>query len=171
LVLDAPPARSMATAGRVRHALALLKTTRRPVLLARGRYPYRTLLAPARRTEAGRAAARAALDLSLLLQAELQALAVADPYFLAGPDAPREPREAIAWLEEDGSVLGVELRGLVRQGNPGRLFVELGDDANCVVLAVDPAARRHPAWRARVSGFVARRTRSSVMLIPVRAPS
>jgi nucleotide-binding universal stress UspA family protein len=146
-------------------ALSLVRQTRRPVLLARGTAPYRSILVPARRTDAGRVAMRAAIEIARRGKSELRGIAVVDPVFLSGPGAPREAREAIAWFEEEAAVHGVGVRGEIRRGNPVRTMIGLSHETELIVLGVGPGRRRLRG--IGIGGLVARAARSSVLLVPV----
>ena len=152
----------------VRLAAKLSRDAGVPVLLARGTHPYGRILAPARQTSAGRMAARAAIDLARFYDVKLCSLAVEDPTFLAGSGPPTDARRAIRWLEEDASVQGVAVEGAIRRGNPIRTFVDAGEPSDLLVLAISRRAWTF-AKRSSISGAIARRQLSSVLLMPVGA--
>ena len=167
LVVGAPSGKGVRVWRAVRRALNLVRVTQRPVLVARGRHPYRRVLAPARRTPGGRAAIRVALDLARAYRANFQGLAVVDPLFAASTGSAEEARSALAWVEEDASVLGVEMNGRLRRGNPVRSFLEEGSETDCTVLAAGRGSWK-PSGRVRITSLVAQRTRGSALLVPVR---
>ncbi len=165
IVMRAPRGRGALGWTRVTLAMSLLRRTRRPVLISRGTAPYGSILVPARRTAAGRAAMRAAIDLARQGKAELRGVAVVDPIFLSGPGAPHEAREAISWLEEEAAAHGLSVEGLIRRGNPVRTLVQLSAEAGLVVLGVD-SHRRSPLRGLGIGGLVARGASKSVLLVP-----
>ena len=134
-----------------------------PVLLARGSHPYKRILVPARRTPAGRAAARAAIDLAVRGKIALTALAAIDPIFLAGPLADLEAKAAMSWLREDAAVLGLSFEGLVRRGNAIRTFLGEIRESDLLVLGVSSSRRRFPF---AVVDQLAGRAPVSVLLVP-----
>jgi Trk K+ transport system NAD-binding subunit len=147
---------------RARRLLRLARRIRRPVLLSRGTIPYEEILAPAMRSHAGRAAARAAIDLASLSKARLGCLAVAEPIFASGPGATWETNWSVGWLKEEAAVQGVEVEGTVERGNAVRAFLETSADTDLLVLGTT-LHRRHPfhlgvveqlAWRAACSVLV-----------------
>jgi len=166
IVVGVPTGRKLGSWRAVRLAARLSHETRLPVLLARGTHPYRRILAPARQTAAGRAAARAAIDLARFYGVALFSLAVEDPTFLAGPEPPADARRAIRWLEEDASVQGVAVEGAIRRGNPIRTFVDVGDPSDLLVLA-NAQVVWSPMRRSSIASAIARRQASSVLLMPV----
>ncbi len=132
-----------------------------PVLIARGSFPYREILVPARPTPAGRAAIRAAVDLARLTKAELTGLAVIDATFIAGPDVADEARAAAARLKEQAAVQGVSVRRKVRRGNPIRVFLEFSTDLTVLGM-------RQRSVGVRIAEHIARDSRSSVLLVPTQ---
>jgi Trk K+ transport system NAD-binding subunit/nucleotide-binding universal stress UspA family protein len=165
IVMRAPRIKGALGWSKIARALSLLRRTHRPVLISRGCAPYRRIVVPARRTSAGRAAMRTAIELARQGKAELKGVAVVDPIFLSGPGAPHEARESISWLEEEAAAHGIEAEGLIRRGNPVRTLIHLGDDAGLVVLGVDPHVRT-PLRGLGIGGLVARGTAASVLLVP-----
>jgi Trk K+ transport system NAD-binding subunit/nucleotide-binding universal stress UspA family protein len=166
LVVPAPLQSGPAAWRPIGRAVDLVRRTGRPVLVSRATAPYRRILVPARRTPAGRAALRAAVDLAMFNQADLVGVAVVDPVFISGDAAPTQAREAIAWLEEEAAVHGVRVEGLIRRGNPVRTLVQAARDADLVVLGVRGA--RRPFLRPAMEAMIARRTTRSVLLVPVQ---
>ncbi len=132
-----------------------------PVLIARGTYPYREILVPARPTAAGRAAIRAAIDLARLTKAELTGLAVVDATFIAGPDVADDARAAAARLKEQAAGQGVSVRRKVRRGNPIRVFLEFTTDL--IVLGM-----RQRSVGVKIAEHIARDATSSVLLVPTK---
>jgi hypothetical protein len=149
----------------VRRGVRLVRRTERPVLLARGTFPYRRILVPARDTEAGRVAVRAAIDLARFGKASLIGLSVLDPEFFSGPSEPREQWQPVGWLEEEAAVQGIDVEGRVERGNPIREIVRQSERADLVVLGLP--LRRGPRLRSDLARMIAYRTRRSVLLVPV----
>ncbi|MDH3627435.1 MAG: NAD-binding protein [Acidobacteriota bacterium] len=149
----------------VRHALQLIRRTGKPVLISRGTQPYRKLLVPARRTEAGRAAMRVAIDIARFSKAELHGLVAVDPVFIAGPAAPREARAAVGWMEEEAGVHGIGAQHTIRRGNPVKLLAAAADESDLVVLGIR-SRRRLFVLPVGIGGWVAGRTRTSALLVP-----
>ena len=147
-------------------AANLVQRTGRPVLLSRGSHPYGRIVVPARRTRAGRAAVRVGIDLARFSKSRLQGVAVVDPVFISGPVTSNEARHAIAWLEEEAAVHGVDVDGAIRRGNPVRQLVHVSRDADLMVLGI-PVGRRRRFLRVCVGSMVARRASGSVLLVPV----
>ena len=151
-------------------AASMARRTSRPVLLSRGTHPYRRILVPARRTAAGRAAVRAAIDLAEFVQAELHAPAVTDPAFISGAGDPVEERRAIDWVQEEAAIHGVDVRGSVRRGNPVRVLRELGEETDLLVLGIGDRGRRL-SMRVGIAELVARSTTRSVLFVPAKGPA
>jgi nucleotide-binding universal stress UspA family protein len=146
-------------------AASLARRSGRPVLLSRGSHPYRRILVPARRTPAGRAAVRVAIDMASFAGAELHGPAVVDPVFISGVDDPHEERNAISWLEEEAAIHGVPVHGSVQRGNPVRVLRELGEDSDLIVLGIAERGRRM-SLRVGIAELVAKRTDRSVLFVP-----
>jgi Trk K+ transport system NAD-binding subunit/nucleotide-binding universal stress UspA family protein len=166
-VLVAPAPEGGEIMGRMRIAKALNIYGRPgiPLLLARSRHPYSSILVPARRTMAGEVAGRAAIDLARSSGATLGGVAAVPPAFVAGAEAIEEARHSAAWLREEAAVQGVHVRRRVRRGNVIRVMEELASGASLVVLAMPklPASPLFPG----TAGQIIRRVPSSVLLVPV----
>jgi len=135
-----------------------------PVLLARGRQPYATVLVPARRTVAGEVAARAAIDVARTSSAALIGVSAVAPAFVTGQEAVDDARDSAAWLREEAAVQGVQVRRRVRRGNPVRVIEELSATASLLVLSLP--TRGGSIWRPGISGHLLGRVASSVLLVP-----
>src|SRR5690606_4525450 len=108
-------------------AQKLVQLSRRleiPVLVARGTYPYKKILVPARPTLSAMAAERAAIDLARYMQADLAGMAIIDPTYIAGDGESREALEAIGWLKQEAAMQRVSVKGKIKRGNPVRSFIE-----------------------------------------------
>lgn len=153
--------------GRLR-TVRLLRRTRgweRPVLFARGTYPYHRVVAPARETPAGLAAARAAIDIAGMSNAEVTAIAVVPPAFVAGSDSRDAAVRALTLMREEASVLDVPVRRLLRQGNPVRLMeATVGDAGGLLVLG--RADRAPSIFTPGIVGHLLQRVPVSVLLVP-----
>jgi len=167
IVIHLTPGRGPLTWLRAGRAAALARRTGRPVLLARGSHPYRTILVPARRTPAGRAAARAAIDLASFVKAELVSPVVVDPVFLSGNDEVSTEKRVISWLQEEAAIQGVSVHGSVIRGNPVRTLRDQGERADLLVLGLGPRRRRFTLGTG-VAEFVAGGSSRSVLLVPSR---
>ncbi len=137
IVAAAPNGNLVARRTRVRRMARAAERGGVPLLVARSSHPYKVVLAPAERSSAGDAAARAAIDLSRRSGARLVGAGVVAPAFLAGGESQDDVRTAIAWLREEAAVQGVAVRRRIRQGNPVRVLVELAEDADLLVLGVE----------------------------------
>ena len=144
-------------------AVRLARATGAPVLVARGTFPYNRILVPARETAAGTAAARAAIDLARSSGAELTGLAVVDPSFISGQAGTGEAERSAAGLKREAAVQQVSVRRRVERGNPVHAF--LSHETDLLVLGVDLRSRR--PFGVRVVDHLVRRSRSSVLVVPV----
>ncbi|MEE8331512.1 MAG: NAD-binding protein [Acidimicrobiia bacterium] len=135
-----------------------------PVFLSRGSFGNGGIVAPARDTPAGRAAARAAIDLAAYTHQSLTGVAVVAPAFLAGGDSRESAQRAMLRMREEAAVLGVRVRRRIRQGNPVRVIDELADGAGLVVLGMPQTvvSLRTPG----ITGHLIRRLSASVLLVP-----
>lgn len=149
---------------RLQRPVALARRLATPILFSRGKRAHRRILVAARRTPAGRAAAQAAVDLAEIGKADLTAMAVVDPQFMAGPAAEEESSLAIDQVKELGAVHGVEVRDRIEHGNPVRAFLEASERADLVVLGL--AGRR--LGRPTLASRLAHESVASVMVVPTR---
>jgi Trk K+ transport system NAD-binding subunit len=135
-----------------------------PVLLARGRHPYASVLVPARRTVAGNSAARAAIDIARTSSASLVGVSVVAASFVSGPEAIDDARESTAWLREEAAVQGVQVHRRVRRGNPVRVITDLAGASSLLVISLP--ARGITTLRPDVAGHLLGRVGASVLLVP-----
>ncbi len=167
IIVRSAPGGGAAGLWRARRIVAMARKTRRPVLISRGSHPYNRILVTARRTRAGRTAARTAIDLAVQNKSELMALATVDPVFLAAADAPQEARLAISFVREEAAVLGQPVKSRIRRGNPVRIFLETArEESDLLVLGVDP--ERKNRFQMGVVEHLAHRAKVSVLLVPSR---
>jgi trk/ktr system potassium uptake protein len=167
IVTEAPEGGEWLGRRRVARKLATYGTAALPLLLARGRHPYSSIVVPARRTVAGESAGRAAIDLARTSGATLTGVSVVPPAFVGGGDAIEDARRSAAWLREEAAVQGVPVRRRVRRGNPIRVIEELAASASLVVLTLPDDAVT--VLLPGIVGHLVRRVRSSVLLVPPRA--
>jgi len=149
------------------HKLTLLaRRANVPVLIARGTYPYKNIIVPARQTPSGIAAERAAIDLARYMHADVTGMAIVDPTFIAGTGTPWKARKDIGWLKQEAAIQHVTIRGKIQRGNPVRSFLEAGAAADLLVLGVGEGAGRR--FGVAITTHIARRSPKSVLLVPVR---
>lgn len=148
-------------------AVRLLRRTRgwdRPVLFARGSFPYHRIVAPARATPAGLAAARAAIDIAGWSTGSVTGIAVVPPAFVAGSDSRDAAVRALTVMREEASVLDVPVRRLLRQGNPVRLLEASVAESDLLVLG--RSQRRSSIFTPGIVGHLLQRVRVSVLVVP-----
>ena len=136
-----------------------------PLLLARSPGPYDGVFVPARRTVAGESAARAAIDLARSSGLLLSGIAAVAPSFVATRvDTLEAAKAAMGWLREEAAVHGVDVSRRVQEGNPVRVIAGLVSATSLLVMG----APLHPVrgLTLGISGLVAARVPSSVLLVP-----
>lgn len=149
---------------RIAKKMTQYAATGAPVLLARGRQPYASVLVPARRTVAGEIAARAAIDIAKTSSASLVGVTAVAPAFVSGQEAVDGARESAAWLREEAAVQGVQVHRRLRRGNPVRVIEELAGVASLLVLSLP--ARGISMVQPGITGHLLSRVSSSVLLVP-----
>jgi Trk K+ transport system NAD-binding subunit len=162
-----PPPRPAPLVGKLRAQRLVLLARRAgvPVLVARGSYPYKNILVPARQTLSAKAAERAAIDLARYMRADLTGMAIVDPTFVAGEDASDEARRAIGWLKQEASMQGVSVKGKIMRGNPVRSFLEAGAAADFVVLGAGKGVAR--PFEYAITTHIVYWAQKSLLLVPV----
>jgi len=163
VVVDTPGGDSI---GRLRSVRLLRRTARwdLPVLFARGSHPYREVVTPARETAPGIAASRAAIDIAGTGGGSVTAVAVVSPAFLTGRDSREAAVRALAAVREEASTLDVNVRRLLRQGNPVRLIAESLETADLVVLGRPQT--RATIFTPGIVGHILDRSAVSMLLVP-----
>jgi Trk K+ transport system NAD-binding subunit/nucleotide-binding universal stress UspA family protein len=165
LVVPAPEGRRLKSRLSVRRLGRLVRSTGLPLLISRGQGHYRRILVPARDTPAARAALRAGVDLARASSAELVALAVADPDFIAGENAVEAGREALDWLQEEAAAQGVKVRRRICQGNPVKSFLAESAEVDLVVLG---HAGTKKLFQVEMLRYLARSAEASVLIVPAQ---
>jgi trk/ktr system potassium uptake protein len=171
VVVLPPPAGRFATVRLLRAA----ERHRVAVLLARGTVDgeasgrYRTILAPARETPAGRAASQAAIDLAVHGKAQLTAIAVRPPAFMAGSEARADAVVALGRMREAASVQGIHLRRMVREGNPVHLLRDEAANADLLVIGLPSVTPR--VWSPGIAGHLVLGAPCSMLLVPSATPA
>jgi Trk K+ transport system NAD-binding subunit len=166
-VLVLSPPRPGPLVGKLR-AQKLVQLSRRleiPVLIARGTYPYKRILVPARQTLSAVAAERAAIDLARTMQADLTGMAIIDPIFIAGEGEPEEARKAIGWLRQEAAMQQVSVKGKIQRGNPVRSFLGEGDSVDLMVLGAGKGFGR--PFEYAITTHIAYWSQRSLLLVPV----
>jgi Trk K+ transport system NAD-binding subunit len=163
VVVPTPPPDKV---GRIR-AVRMLRRTQpwnRPVLFARGSQPYQRIVAPARQTPAGTAAARAAIDLAGDGRAAVTGVAVVSPAFVTGSDDRETAVRALARMREEAAVLDVPVRRLLRQGNPVRVIQAAVGGADLLVLGFP--GRRPTFFAPGIVPHLLERVEVSLLVVP-----
>lgn len=163
LVLE-PPTGAFATQ-RIRRLLHMARETRTPMLFARGRRAHESLIAAAKRSKPGRAAARAAVDLAELGKAELLAVAVIDPEFIGGPRVREEAIRAVEWVKAEAALHGVDAEGELHEGNPVRALLEISQTTDLLVLGLTES--RLPFGGTLLTRLI-RDAHPSILVVPAR---
>jgi Trk K+ transport system NAD-binding subunit len=152
--------------GRLRAVRALRQANRLglPVLFGRGTHPYEQLLAPARDTLGGTAAARAAIDIAAYGKGEVTGMAVVPPVFLTGSDGREAALRSLTRLREEAAVQNVTVHRKLRQGNPVRVLLEVAGNSNLVVVGLP--SRAASVLRPGIVGHLLSRAPVSVLTVP-----
>jgi hypothetical protein len=135
-----------------------------PVLFSRGSHPYQELVAPARDTATGAAAARAAIDVAAYGKGEVTGVAVVSPIFLTGADGRESALRSLTRLREEAAVQSVTVHRKLRNGNPVRVMLEAAGEANLVVMGLPP--RTPTLLRPGIVGHLLARAPVSVLAVP-----
>jgi hypothetical protein len=135
-----------------------------PLLVSRAGHPYGEILAPARLTENGELAGRAAIDMARSTGGSLTGVAVVGPSFVSAGDTLDNARASSGWLREEAAVQSVNVRRRIRRGNPVRVIEELSQEAGLIVLAM-PALRVR-LIRPGITCYVAESVESSMLIVP-----
>lgn len=163
VVLEAAPRLGV---NRATWLLRRVMAWRRPVLLGRGSFPHARIVVPVRQSPGALAAGRAALDLAAYGKAALTGVAVISPAFMAGFDDHDQARRALARLREEGAMLDVPVRRLMRQGNPVRQLEEIAADSDLLVVGMPH--RSPTVFTPGVVAHLLARTTCSMLLVPPR---
>lgn len=162
-----PPPRRGPVVGKLRAQKLVLLTKRAcvPVLIARGSYPYRNILVPARQTLSAKTAERAAIDIARYMRADLTGMAIVDPTFIAGEDASDEARMAIGIFKQEAAMQQVAVQGKIRRGNPVRSFLEASAAADFLVLGAGKGVTR--PFEYAITTHIIYWSQKSLLLVPV----
>jgi hypothetical protein len=167
VVLPAPPRKKLLKWKAVR-AINAAARMGKPVLFARGSHPYHRIVAPARDTSSGNAAARAAIDLAGQAKGAVTGVAVVAPAFLTGEDGRDEAMQALARMREEAAVLDVSVRRRLRQGNPVRILETEAEEGD--LLVVTQPRRRATIFTPGIVVHLLDRVECSVLVLPATEP-
>ncbi|MFH2007225.1 MAG: TrkA C-terminal domain-containing protein [bacterium] len=135
----------------------------RPVLIARGTYPYKRILLPVSYSDLNIRAAEVALDLTRQMHAELTAMNVDLPKFISGL-AEEDVHEEVVPIRRLCELYEVTLDYRHAWGNPVRKLVAEASRHDLVVVARRPR-RVDTYWNADVALRIARQAPCSVLVL------
>ncbi|MEJ2110294.1 MAG: TrkA C-terminal domain-containing protein, partial [Acidobacteriota bacterium] len=164
LVLRPPRPGPLVGKLRAQRLVQLSRQLEIPVLIARGSYPYKNILVPARQTLSARAAERAAIDLARYAHANLTGIAIVDPIFISGEDGSSEARQAIGWLKQEAAMQQISVKGKIKRGNPVRSFLEAGSSADFLVIGAGKGIGR--PFEYAITTHIAYWSPKSLLLVP-----
>ncbi len=162
VVLPRPSTGPIGSRLRAPEALRLAAGTGVPVLFAAGRTAYRHVAVALEDQVGAVAAARAAIDLAAVADADLTAVAALPP----GPRTQRALPRAVRAAERvrsEADAVGVRVRRLVRRGNLVKVLEE-AIDADVIVMAM-PAVTPS-LLQPTVAGQLLRKSPASLLLVP-----
>jgi Trk K+ transport system NAD-binding subunit len=162
VVVLAAPARGLLSRVRSVRAMRTAARLRRPVLFSRGTFPYQHVVAPARATASGLAAARAAIDLAADARGDVTMV----PPSTFRSDMRGSGRRALSLFREEAALQDVPLRRHTRQGGT-RVIEEALGGASLLVLGLPERIPSLP--RAGAYGQLLRRAACSVLVVPASA--
>lgn len=142
---------------------ALLAGAGRPVLVARGRAPYRRVLVAIGAPEGASRVSAVALDVARQAGAALTALAVQPPALGGGGESAMLPRP----LAEASRLHGIDVAWIVEEGNPIERIRARAAEHDLVVAGVSDVAR-HTLLTPDVSLFLLHDLPCSVLFVPWR---
>ncbi len=146
-----------------RHTFVL--QSRVPVLVARGRTPYKRVLVAVCKEDQIGAVAGTALDVARQCRAELSVLTVLPPRISLGDEA-RRPFEAIPQkVRHLGRLHGVEVQCLQDEGNPIERIRHHARDHDLVVIGHSDT-RSHTVFSPDVSLFLMHDCPASLLVVP-----
>ncbi len=164
VVVLATPAPAALGSARAARLVRKAQGWKRPVMFARGTHPYREIVAPARDTPSGLAAARAAIDLAADGRATLTGVAVVPPAFVVGGDEREHAMRALGRMAEEAAVLDASVRREVQRGNPVRLITAVANTGHLLVVGMP---HRSPNLLARgIVPHLLARVEVSVLVVP-----
>ncbi len=106
-----------------------------PILISRGSFPYRRILAPVGDSESSWRSLELAVDIARLVEARITAIHVAQPRFLGGSGGAERTDRVIQRVGEVARLYGLHLEPLVMEGNPIRKVAQVAADHQLVVTA------------------------------------
>ena len=145
--------------------IELISKTLSPVLLPRGTYPYLKVLICLAELPFDLEAARLAVDLVRMINAELHLVTVQQPELVAGTQLRSELEEKCEAIEALARMYQVTIKKHVVTGNPIREIVKLSGDYGLVVLPYK-RNRRSFLTNPDVGQNLIHRVKSSVMIMP-----
>lgn len=147
------------------HTAKVVDLVASPVLVARSSHPYRRVLLVLAELPFHLGAARLAIDLVRMVEAELTLAVVHQPELVVGAELRDEIQAKQQEIESLASLFHVPLTTRELSGNPVEEVLRLGEDFDLVVLS-QPQQRRSFLTRPDVSQNLFHRLPCSVMTLP-----
>jgi len=145
---------------------AALERARRPLWIARGTFPYRTILLAAFDQTETKAASEVAVGLASRWKAALTGATATPPAFVVGPRVIAEQMDVLGETAVLAQVHRVQLSERHLSGNPIQQIIRCASDGmDLLVLGHQPLAR-WKFWAVDVSGEIAARGGCSTLVIP-----
>ena len=164
LVARGPRGGGLVRRYRVARLIRRVAQTGLPALISRESHPYERVVVPARDTAPGRAAARAAIDLTAYIQSPLAAIAVIPPAFVTGSGAKDEAARAVGLIRDEAAVQGVGVAQELREGNPVREILDSLREHDLLILGIPE--RLPTLLTPGIAGHLLARAQVSVLLVP-----
>ena len=143
-----------------------LERARRPLWIARGTFPYRTILLAAFDQTETKAASEVAVGLASRWKAALTGATATPPAFVVGPRVIAEQMDVLGETAVLAQVHRVQLSERHLSGNPIQQIIRCASDGmDLLVLGHQPLAR-WKFWAVDVSGEIAARGGCSTLVIP-----
>lgn len=143
-----------------------LNRARQPLLIARGTFPYRSLVFAATPNDGAPAAAEVAAGLASLWDNSLDVIAAAPPPFVANPRQLHRQREVLAEMVQLGQMRKIHVNERHLSGNPVRTVLgALQANTDLVIVGHQPYERWTP-WNPDTAGEVMVSAPCSALAVP-----
>ncbi|MBA3016584.1 MAG: hypothetical protein FP811_00250 [Desulfobacteraceae bacterium] len=134
-----------------------------PLLVAKKRFPYKSILVPTNATRAAELAAGVAVDIGRIARARVATASVSDPAFMASKDSVKWAQTALRHVRQIGEMHRFPIEEILLEGNPIKEIVNTAKDFDLIVIG--SSTRGMSILKPNVGEHIIHKAKSSVLIV------
>ncbi len=134
-----------------------------PLLVAKKRFPYKSILVPTNATRAAELAAGVAVDIGRIAKAKVATASVSDPVFMASKDSVKWAQTALRHVRHIGEMHHFPIEEILLEGNPIKEIVNTAKDFDLIVIG--SSTRGKSILNPNVGDRIIHKAKSSVLIV------